>query len=122
MTTFRYKQLQSQWGILIEMDVHRGTSLNENEKVLVLDPSIFLTAMDRHFMNLGWQAIKNKIPDGVCIFVQRICYNVCDYQEEGLACALMGAIGRELMFDPPEVPVTWNPEKNRYVFDFDVLS
>jgi hypothetical protein len=44
-----------------------------------------------------------------------------DYQDEGLAAAVLGWAVGEFGLTPREIPVSYHSSEQRYVFDFDAV-
>ena len=57
----------------------------------------------------------------VTIEVHEVEHNELDYQDEGLAAAVLGWAVGEFGLTPREIPVSYHSSEQRYVFDFDAV-
>ena len=61
-----------------------------------------------------------RLPLVVCL--QMLEFSLCDYQPEGLACAMAGWASAEFGFPPVPIPVSFDRQNKQYLFDFEAAS
>ena len=120
-STHVFKTISASWGIMVALTARKTVSL-DGQKTLCLDPSVQLNENERSCLMLGWEYIKSRIPDGTAICIEEINFSSCDYQHEGLTCALVGWAAKEFKFQEPEMPVSYNKVANHYTFDFGAIQ
>ena len=134
MSSFTYKIIKSSWGIHISIEAvwqnlseYDEVSTKVSDKLFFANES-YLTKEQAYFLSLGLrldapefdESFKDKEP--VVIVVKSVLYNLCDYQDEGMACAIMGWISQEFDITAPLVNVTFNRTENRYEFQFPKIG
>lgn len=130
-STFNYRFLQKvAWGIAIDVTARFEPYIERQTEAREVVPGIWLyisqsMAEDEwRFLQLGIRLIKDEIgqrlpfPRPVLINVISLYFNPCDYQAEGLACAIMGWAAQDLGFTPPEIGTRYDEDQRRYVFCF----
>ena len=134
-TSYRYRLMKgAAWGIAIDL---RGEALplpagplppgarQVAEGVwLRADPGWALTEEELGYLELGLQLVADDIAAGrpkllpILVRVVGIDFDPRDYQPEGLAAAVAEWAAQEFGFPTPEIPVTFDPNRNQYVFRF----
>lgn len=64
-------------------------------------------------------SIRATISAPIMICLVDIDYNPCDYQPEGITCAMMEWSAQEFGFTPPTIPVFYDKASNCYHFNFE---
>lgn len=131
MSIFVYSVLKSSWRVYVELDADWrnfsefvGSSTKISEKLFFSQKSNYINERELEFLKLGLRlAAKNidelfKDKEPIVVITQKITFNICDYQEEGLACAILGWISQEFNINVPDVDVSFDKPNNRYVFRF----
>lgn len=131
ITTYRYRFIRYLWGVAIDLDAEVVALPTYDGQPIAIGPDIWLGVNARGLTNneieylvLGVRFVEKQIrlhaveqlPVVIC--VQGIHFNSCDYQPEGLACAIVGWAAQEWNFDPPVIPIEFDRPQNRYVFHF----
>jgi hypothetical protein len=132
-TRYRYRLLKgASWGIAITLE---GDSTLDAPP---LNDSIPITDRVWFRLNVGWQPgeeemrfvqlglplvahdIENARPGEAQILIRLtgLEYNPCDYQPEGLAAATAEWAAQEFGFPKPDIPVTFDRARRRYVYTF----
>jgi hypothetical protein len=133
-TSYRYRLLKgASWGIAIDLraealpppaaPVPPGARRVAEGVWLQADPGWPLTEEELAFMELGLQLVADGIAarrPGASILVRVVGldFDPRDYQPEGLAAAIAEWAAQEFGFAKPEIPVSFDPDRNRYVFRF----
>ena len=82
-----------------------------------------LTEGELDFLRLGLRLVAADVAERragpIQVRVVGLDYNPCDYQPEGLAAAVAEWAAREFGFPAPEIPVSFDRGRSRYVFAFD---
>jgi len=131
MSTFTYRIIKSSWGVHISLDAYwqplsefNDSSTKISEKLFFAQKSKFITEEEAEFLKLGLKLVADKIDElfknkeAIVVVVQEVLFNDCDYQQEGLACAIMGWISREFNLTEPTVDVSFDRANNQYIFRF----
>ncbi len=131
-STFKYRMIQWSWGIAIDLTAEfiarrqfHGEAIEINSDLWLAVKVKGLDCADYEYLAQGLKLVAGEIkkhspfsgPLVVC--VKDIWYNPCDYQPEGLVCAIIGWVAHELPFDAPHIPVHFDRRKNRYEFQFE---
>lgn len=122
--------LRSSWGIVVSITAEALKGEGGSDRAVPLGDDVFLVdatqgaglsgdAMD--MLGAGLKLLSSEIASTcselpVTIAVRDIQYNDCDFQEEGLAAAIFGWAISEFRLPGREVAVTFDRERNRYVF------
>lgn len=133
-STYLYRVLKTSWGVHITLraEVRGGAPQRDAKKVVdglfVLDATKLFELSPEQMSMLG-KGLELVAPEviaavpepPVTVEVQAVEHNFIDYQDEGLAAAVLGwAIG-EFGLPPREIPVSYDRSVRRYVFDFDAV-
>jgi hypothetical protein len=136
LTTYVYRVLLASWGINVAM---RGTARMFNEALpdsalkleragLLLDSSLRFTIEETNWLRAGLKMGADRVlphlPEyaNVLVELNEVTFQVTDFQEEGLACALAGLVCTAFNVAPATVAVAFDRVKNRYVFQFPPLD
>jgi len=124
--TFALKILKASWGIAIDLSARAICSASTEGAVQVVSRTWLriltpLPEADAHFLLLGLKRVAPSIEaacpeDPIIIEVQRIDYAPTDYQPEAMAAAMIGRALEEIDFEVPPIDVSFDHERNRYVF------
>jgi hypothetical protein len=131
-TSYRYRLLKgAPWGVAIDL---RGEALplpagplppgaRQIAKGVWLqaDPGWALSEEELDCLELGLRLVADGIaarrPEAsILVRVVGLDFDPRDYQPEGLAAAIAEWAAQEFGFAKPEIPVTFDPDRNRYVF------
>lgn len=135
-STYTYKVLKSSWGILISITAEVLTDGADGAHVIPVTDDVVLVdaTADRSLSSgalamlaRGLMPLANEIMScvsrrPVMIAVQDIRYNDCDFQEEGLAATMFGWAIAEFDLESRDIPVAFNKEANKYVFQLPNLG
>jgi hypothetical protein len=136
-STYVYRCFKATWGVFVRLTAEwsafspgseAATPITENLYLLVQVSRWRLTDEEWGFVELGLRLIADSIRDHkpttqpILVRVRDLEVNWCDYQPEGLACAIVGWAAQEFGFPEPAISVTFDREKNRYVFDFPSVN
>jgi hypothetical protein len=135
-STYTYRVLKSSWGILISleaevrMDEKGGAhAVPLGDGIILLDatPGDGLAEPAMEMLARGLRPltaeIRSKLLNGpATIAIQGIRYNDCDFQEEGLTVAMIGWATSEFGLSQKEIPVAFDRDENRYIFDFSAIG
>lgn len=128
MSVYKYRLLKSSWGIAIDVTARRVAKFSTFVGLHQITSEIQIQIQQSHLTNreigfilkgLELVALKissNSIKYPVYIEIQNLHYNPTDYQEEGLAAAMIGWASQEFNFEEPDLPVYFNNNVNRYIF------
>ena len=146
--TFRYHTRASSWGITISLTAEAVPLSAHNGSAIEIADSIWVNALDavvsgerasgekyfmrftteeQEYLKLGIKLVSETIhscpyiqlPIVVCL--QRLEFGLCDYQPEGLACAVSGWAAQAWNIPIPIVPVRYDKPKDVYFFKFPGL-
>jgi hypothetical protein len=130
MSEFIYRVIKSSWGVYAEIDctwrvrpVVEESIIQVSEK-LYLEVKQYASELEIENFRLGMSLMssvmdaKLESEEPIVVVVERILRVQTDYQEEGLACAMMGWLSREFDVPKPDVAVTFDKNVRKYIFDF----
>lgn len=145
MIEHKYVVLQSSWGISIKIvgsldkyDEKYKEKYKENN-FCQINESFFLCCSNEYstYPNLLGQEEKELIKNVIIflnknkmlrsqyektiIIINGIQYNYCDYQKDGLIVAIIEWMAEAFGFSSPKIPVMYDANQNKYIFDFSVL-
>lgn len=131
MSYFTYIVLKSSWGVRATIEAvwkyvpeYPISSTKISEKLFLNNECEYLTEREKEFIHLGLRLIASEInevfkdKESIVIVVKDVEYNPCDYQEEGLACAIMGWASQEFDITIPAIDVSFDKKANQYIFRF----
>ena len=131
MESYYYKIRQSSWGIYIKIDWDIFTFTEIQEDYIRVDDGMFLdvsavhiTTIQIDYLILGIKLIAKRILDKIdsniplVIKIINLEFNIADYQHEGLACAIGEGLAIKFNIKMPDVSVTFDSSKNKYIFQF----
>jgi hypothetical protein len=133
LATYQYRVLKSSWGIAIDITAEAiplssfsGITLEITTALrLIVEKDAGVSSKDLGYLIKGLKLVADEISrtrktdEPLVIRIVNLCYSLCDYQEEGAACAIANWAALLFGFSAPEIPVFFNKEKNRYIFDFE---
>ncbi|HEX5323334.1 MAG TPA: hypothetical protein VFW40_06070 [Capsulimonadaceae bacterium] len=137
--TYRSPLLLRSWMVAVNLSAQALPLPEEKAHATEASPGIWLSyqyepgpntlrpllqADERNFLALGLRLVADQISATAkhlpaLIHVEELTFGLCDYQPEGLACAMAGWAAQEFGFAKPRIPVTADRDKRRYVFHFD---
>lgn len=130
--TYKYIILKTSWGIVIFLDVREiinpslcDGDLKVNDRIyLRINPDLKLpNELVDYWIKRGVEDLSNeiyqKIGDGniTCFYINDLTFNMVDFQEEGLYCAIQEWLAKYYGFELKPIDVTYDKTKNRYIFD-----
>ncbi len=128
-STYRYRIIKSSWGVAVDLTAEVGSDATNahaaaDNVFLRIEAPLKLNAEEHAGIIQGLRLVAPDI--GACIApgsdtVVRLLaleYNFCDYQPEGLVCAIANWAAQEYGFAPPAIRVTFDRVARRYAFDF----
>ena len=133
-STYTYRVLKSSWGVRVDLRAAARTGTPPPGAVCVADGLLVLDAtrgavltpeqlsMLGRGLGLVATEIVGAVPQPpVTVVVLEVEHNQIDYQDEGVAAAVLGWAIREYGLAPREIPVSYHSSVRRYVFDFDAV-
>lgn len=112
----KYRVLKTSWGIAIDIT---GLLLDTTADKNVLAVSEKgLTSDQKNQITLGLESILNKIPADkkYNIDIQKVWFNPCDFQTEGLFWASRDWISKALDIKTSEPEISYDKTQNKYFF------
>jgi hypothetical protein len=133
-SAYTYRVLKSSWGVRVVLRAEARSGAPRPGAMFVADGLFVLDATDgaglspeqMGMLGTGLELVAPQVVAAVpeppvTVEVRQVEHNELDYQDEGLAAAVLGwAIG-EFGLAPREIPVTYHSSERRYVFDFDAV-
>ena len=132
-STYTYRVLKSSWGVRVILRAEARSGAPPPGAMSVADGLFVLDATDRdglspeqmRMLARGLGLVASEIVAAaeppVTVEVRDVEHNELDYQDEGLAAAVLGwAIG-EFGLKPRDIPVSYHRAERRYVFYFDAV-
>ena len=123
--THRFRIIESTWGVAIDLTAHlvSGQPKLESDKQL---PNLVFARQDiddavRNQAQRGLDSVASTFPKAAAILqnntlvVDDICYNPCDFQAEGIACATAEWICLELGLFPVPLKLRFDKCTKQYV-------
>lgn len=117
--------LKSSWGIAISYEIieiinHNQNVENENE----VSPSVFVELKENSLDNSSLEYLAKGIKSitqfikifPVCFSIEKLEYNVCDYQPEGMYYMFRKWFFESHNMEVPPINVYYDKETNKYVF------
>jgi hypothetical protein len=134
--TYLYRLLKSSWGIWIKITAesmplagYSGRTTQAAKGLwLSVEPSWLLSADRLVFLIIGLRLVENEMQPIVqergplVVHVTDLQIAPCDYQDEGLACAIAGWMAEEYHLNYVHPPVYFDRERNRYQFTFPAIA
>ena len=127
-STYHYRIIKSSWGVAIDITAEMtsvpivGAKQVTDTIYLSMEAPIGLMSEERAYLVGGLRLVADQIHSTlnapVMIRILELTFNHCDYQPEGLACAIAGWVAQEMGFEPPTIQVTFDRQLNQYQFDF----
>lgn len=131
MSTFTFKVLKSNWGVLIKLTAQAAPLNDEPAVCVAIDKHVYLSVRqldlklsdnELFFLREGLARVAHEIPKAVkwrgptLIELQQLEFNYCDFQEDGLECAIVFWAAQEFQFEPPYLTTNFDKRTNRYRF------
>lgn len=117
--------LKSSWGIAISYEIieiinHNQNDENENE----VSPSVFVRLKENSLDNSSLEYLTKGIKSitqfikifPVCFSIEKLEYNVCDYQPEGMYYMFRKWFFESHNMELPTINVYYDKETNKYIF------
>lgn len=132
MSKIEYRFIKSSWGIAIDLVGNHKIVEEKPHNAKLITPRIWLelqtaqsnlTEMEVDWIVKGLKAVSGKINSKtadssfILINLTEITFNPCDYQQEGLLCAVIEWASNEFNFDTPEIKIEFDENKNRYLIN-----
>lgn len=117
--------LKSSWGIAIFYEIKEIINHNQNdENVYEITPSVFiklksdlLDTISLEYLKKGIQSIIQFIKEfSVCFSIEKLEYNICDYQPEGMYYMFRKWFFESHNMEIPPMNIYYDKETNKYVF------
>lgn len=117
--------LKSSWGIAIFYDIKEIINHNQNDKNMYeVSPSVFVMLKSNFLDNSSLEYLKKGIQSitqfvkifPVCFSIEKLEYNVCDYQPEGMYYMFRKWFFESHNMEVPPINVYYDKETNKYVF------
>lgn len=134
---YKYCVLKSSWGIVVFLDAEfvEYVKNSSHEKVLQVTDGIWLEYRQKYqnayhadlpYLKQGILLVQGQIRlhsnyKDTLIVIQSVEFNECHFQAEGLTAAIIEWAAKAFDFDCPEIPVEYDRENRRYVYDFDAI-
>ncbi|MCA2217638.1 hypothetical protein [Jidongwangia harbinensis] len=133
-STYTYKFLRASWGVRIVLTAEARGGAPDPDAVAVADGLYLLDATESReltpeqlaMLGRGLGLVASEVLAGaserpVTVVVRVVEHNVIDYQDEGMAAAVLGWAIAEFGLAPREIPVIFDKSAGRYAFDFDAV-
>jgi hypothetical protein len=133
-STYTYKFLRASWGVRIVLTAEARGGAPDPGAVAVADDLYVLDATESHeltpeqvaMLGRGLGLVASEVLAGaperpVTVVVRVVEHNFIDYQDEGMAAAILGWAIAEFGLAPREIPVTFDESAGRYAFDFHAV-
>ena len=122
MSVFRYKVSKASWGVAIELHARfeqaTGKDLEKTPGLQVVFDYKNLDDEEKALVKKGVNHCAKISPDTKGkIIIENVKYSLCDYQMEGLYCAILGWFSNEFKVSIRQVPVSFNKTTNKYDFE-----
>jgi hypothetical protein len=130
---FEYRVFKSTWGIYIRLTAVAVPYSEQGEGLIEITPELGLLVKPTNmrpvrqmvqYLTLGLQIVAAQVLQNagsrlpLIVQVLKIEADFVDYQDEGLAAAMIGWAAQEFGFDPPAIPVEYDKSLRKYIFDF----
>lgn len=116
---------KTSWGIVIFYDIKEVLNFNENsDDIIKISPKIFLKLNNNRidensmkYLEAGIKSILHHIQVfPVCFSIENLQFNFCDFQSEGMYYMFRKWFFEHHGIHNPPVNVSFDKDKNRYVF------
>lgn len=134
MEHFVYQTIKSSWGIVVSvsadfvpMDSFSG-EYTRTGSCFGVSGLEALHPTDRDAFLLGVRILGSQIEDRLqgkpplIMRLQKLDYNVADFQVEGITCAVIGLLANKFGIPNSSIEVGFDKPNNRYTFDFPELD
>ena len=134
-STYTYKFLRASWGVRIVLTAEARGGAPDPGAVAVVDGLYVLDATESHkltpeqlaMLGRGLGLVASEVlavapQRPVTVVVRVVEHNFVDYQDEGMAAAVLGWAIAEVGLAPREIPVAFDESAGRYAFDFDAVD
>lgn len=131
-STYTYRFLRTSWGVRVVLTAEARGGTPDPGAVAVVDDLYVLDATESRelapeqlaMLVRGLGLVASEVLAGaperpVTVVVQVVEHNFIDYQDEGMAAAILGWAIAEFGLPPREIAVTFDKSAGRYAFDFD---
>lgn len=117
--------LKSSWGIAIFYEIREIINHNQNDENLYeVSPSVFvklksplLDKSSLEYLKKGIQSVIQLIKEfPVCFSIEKLEYNVCDYQPEGMYYMFRKWFFESHNMELPPINIYYDKETNKYIF------
>jgi hypothetical protein len=129
---FTYKFIKSSWGIYISikadwsyLSAYGRPSVKISEKLFFAAEAPYLIEVQLKYLHLGLSLLadefdeKFKHREPVVVILKAVDFNPLDYQDEGLAAALMCWMSEEFEIPIAPLEIKFDRANNRYLFNFE---
>jgi len=118
---YRLRDKEATWGIAIGLlvKVTELDSIEGNKVNVVFSPNIFLTGDEKDYLIKGFESIYKfeAISKNYKFEVEKVEFNDCDFQKEGLYFAVIQWASKHFGLKTPKYNHSFNKLDNKYVFD-----
>lgn len=140
---YKYCMRITSWGIVVFLNAEIAEYVEDisDETIKQVAEKIWITYQEKNvyydaqgkclspdlpYLEKGLQLVQKQIQahskyEETLIIIQSMWFNYCDFQEEGLTAAIMEWAAQAFGFECPEIPVEYDKENRRYVYDFDAI-
>ncbi|MEU5673843.1 hypothetical protein ACGF3C_32590 [Micromonospora sp. NPDC047762] len=130
-STYTYRLIRSSWGIRISITADPVLGAVEVDDVIAVGEDVFLAdgtqggrlgGAAMRMLARGLRSLSAEIASAApgrvtTIVVREVSYNEADFQEEGLAAAIVGWAVAEFGLPDRDIGAFFDAEANRYIFD-----
>ena len=139
----KYCVLKSSWGIVVFLNAEFAEYVEDisdktikqvaekiwityQEKNIYYDDQGKCLSPDLPYLEKGIQLVQKQIQayskyEETLIIIHSLRFNFCDFQKEGLTAAIIEWAAEAFGFECPEIPVEYDRENRKYVYDFDAI-
>ena len=131
MSEYKFRFIKSSWGIAIDITgTHITLKNTPNSKYRKISSKIWLDLQsqninlnERKWIYKGLELVadniisKINISDYVLITISKTDFNICDYQPDGLYCAVVCWASEEFDFLCPKINIEFDKKQNQYLID-----
>lgn len=139
---YKYCMRITSWGIVIYLDAEYAEYVKglSDEKIKQVAEKIWITYREKNaycdhgkyplqdppYLEKGILLVQEQIRlhskyEETLIIIQGMQHNYCDFQKEGLTAAIIEWAAEAFGFECPEIPVEYDRENRKYVYDFDAI-
>lgn len=131
LCTYHYRLIKASWGIAVDIAAEAEALPPVLENIKKVDKDLWLgididglSHSEHEYLALGLRLVAEEIRKAkqisgpILVRVLDLRFNPSDYQPEGLSGAIAGWAGQAFGFAVSDIPVTFDKQNNRYIFQF----